>query len=497
MTATWQSAGIEQGAATQYGSSYPFRAPVPASIQYLLCDFWLSYPDDQCGYVLPLQVTTLNGFDTTEDLKQIVVSDANGTVVFDTATSVTSIFNAWGRSLMTLFFKNATCALRCTMHTVPPPWAPDTTYAAVIHPNAVLDARAYQRVPRRVRSITVGSRRFTGTPLILSGGYNMGLATAMPASTDGGRKTSAVTLNATPGLGLGQTDACGDAATNVLQISNIKPDANGNLTFDMDGCYRLQRPVTITNTNPRTAALTNPSALQLFNDCAPCCSCQDFVNTYNGVRKLFNTYQALGAQAEAVRDQFQLNIDRWNAQKTCRQANNLKLVLNPEANGVLFVGALDCNTTTCCAVPLVMRTTFEYYSGGTLIDVGGTAAVKCNENKRSGADTNFQDVSYNPLTRWPVMDHYFDYADPQSVSSFRNRIQFPLAQNGDSVKVTLSVHIPPIYDPVTGDPCPLPEDVAIPFSVANIWADHHPAPYPTRALIQVVAPVSQTAGCCS
>lgn len=491
----YQTCSVNQRAATEYGANYPFVL-APTAVKYLLGDLWLSYPDNQSQYVLPFQVTSMTGFSSGS--KNMVIKDANGATVFNTSTATGSTQNNWGKSMVTLSWTDGITVLRCTMRTVAPAWEPGLTWSnSITLTNAWLDSRTYDRLPLRVRAVKVGATTLTACNIKLAEGYNISLTAIQLTPVDGGRLVQQITIQANPGDGIGQVPGCEDTVPVLQRINAVSPAAGGNFTLDMDGNYRIQRPVTVIDASPasRTVTLTNPNALQLYNDGGPCCTCEDFVNTYEGLRALTNQYQALGVQAESVRDTFQLNIDRWNAQLTCRQAQNVNLVTSPERYGVLFVGGLSCNNTTCCAVPLVLRTTFEYFRNGMPISVTGMTMVKCQESKRIGADTNYEEAAYQPMVNWPVMDHFFDYADPQGTSRFRNRIQFP-AGMADTVRTTLSVHLPNIFDPVTGKPCPLLENVTVPPEVAAIWQTWPPA-YPVRALIQQVSPVSQTAGCCA
>jgi hypothetical protein len=91
------------------------------------------------------------------------------------------------------------------------------------------------------------------------------------------------------------------------------------------------------------------------------------------------------------------------------------------------------------------------------------------------------------------MDHYFDYADPQGTSRFRNRL---IVSGADTVRVTVSVHAVESKDKTTGKVCALPDpdSVDVPAEVAAIWASK-PPPYPVRAVFTRTVAVSKYAGC--
>lgn len=498
MAATFQTLAVNQLAATGYGQNYPF-APCPAGLQYLLGDFWLSYPDDNCAYVLPLRVTRLTGFDdVTTGTPHIVVQDAEGEVVFDSADGV-FVRAAWGVNLVTLSWVNGEAVLRCTVRTMPPPWEPDLVWPADIETDAVLDARTYQQLPRRVRSIIVGLQTFNAVDLQLVEGFNIKLTAPAVVNVDGGRRVNRVVLRGRPGDGLGRVAGCEDTTPKVQRINAISPSKSGDFIVDTDGCYRIQRPATLTGDSPRTVELGHESlsaadgkaALQIFNDCGPCCPCDDFVRTYEGIRKLFYRYQALGERAESTRDLYATNIDRWERQKACRITQSIRLVLSAERYGVLFVGGVHCNGTECCVTPVILRTTFEYFRDGSPITIAAPIQ-QCKESKRAGSDTEHNEVPYVPSTAWPVMDHHFAYVEPQGQSRFRNRLRFA-AEDADTVRVTLTAHMPDSINTATTEPCDIPV-VTVPSGVLAIWAATSQPPYPARAITQRVSPVSQTAG---
>lgn len=501
--ALYQTAGVNQQAAAGYGADYPF-VRAPAAVRYLLTDLLLAYDDpaDAAGYALPLKIKTLAGFDLGEGAdKDLVVTDAGGRVVLDTAAASSRTARSWGRSLVTLAWRAGTAVLRCTMRTAPPPWDFSRTWAAVIDlsgdADAALDGRALLRLPRRLTSVRVGDVVLDAGDVDFAAGYNVTLDAAPAAANDGGRRTASVTFGAAPGSGPGRYGGCADEAAPLRRLGGAAPTAGGDLFLDAGGCYRVQRPVELSGGVGGTAAVT-PHALQLYNDCTPCCKCDDFARTYAGVARLFDRWRALGAAASAARDGYAANVDRYNAQAACRAAHPLKLVLAGERDGVLFVGGLACNATACCLVPAVLRTTFEYFRDGSPLDVAGAVGHACRESRRAGTDTDGVEVPYDPLVNWPVADHYFDLADPSAVSRFRTRWRLP-AQDGDAVRVTLSLHAPgTAFDPATGKACPVPtqDSLGLPAEVLAAWAAS-PPPYPARAFVQRVTAVGPTAGCCA
>jgi hypothetical protein len=487
MADNWTSTGVNQDPGQ--GTNYPFQSP-SADVRYLLGDLWLAYDDDTCGYQLPLQVTRLAGFNQSSPARrEIKISDAVGTVVFD-STEATYTASLFGTHLEVLQWKLGDAVLRATRHVSPPQYAPTQTYAADFAPvDGTLSARAYMRMPQRVRSIRVGLTKLSGD-IVFKEGYNINLTAATPAIVDGGRRQNTITIRGNPGDGIGRLPGCEGVVTAIQRINTISPAASGNFTMDASGCYRIQRPVALTSTEPRKVVLTNAHALQFFNDCQPCCTCNDYVRTYRGLTNVWNQYQAMGAQAEAIRDTFASNVARWNAQRACRIAQPIKLVLNPEARCNLFIGGLYCNMFDCCLRPLVLRTTIEVFPARS-----GTLNLTCRETVRNGADTQYEDTPYVPSGALPIYDTYFDYADPYGSSKYRMRVRLGDCLPGDSTRVTITAHTPDVVG-VDGTQCPLPDPstVPVPASVLALWADN-PPPYPVRAVITKGAPISPTAGC--
>jgi hypothetical protein len=538
---SWQSLGVNQSPGS--GTDYPFSAP-SADVKYLLGDLWFAYDDDACQFVLPLSVKWMYGFGWTDPVNPLpmytprhaldmVIVDANGTVVFDTTQSgVTFGSNLWGNNLQTLQWTNGDTVLRATRHLLPPPWDPTHVRNTFIVPvNGELDARTYVRLPKRVKSFWVGLTQISAGNLVLAEGYNTSLTPQAPVVVDGGHRTTQINMRFRGGDGLGRLPGCTDTQQVIRRINTIPPTSGGDFVIDASGCYWTGRPNTITSASPPretslggsafttlldstiaampdafvapgvktyyadNAAAVAQATLQVNNDCGPCCDCDEFLRVYEGIRRLDARYRSIATQAEQARDTFQSNISRWDAQAACRSFQNLRLVLDPERNCGLFVAGVHCNNVQCCTAPLVLRTTFEAFSGGSPVSLASSFAIKCHESKRAGADTRYQEVDYNPLVNWPVMDTVFDYADPQGTSRFRNRLKF-VGCPADVVRVTLSLHAQASTNRVTGAGCPLPDPsaVSVPSSVQTIW-NAIPPLYPVRSITQMTVPVSMTAGC--
>lgn len=433
--------------------------------------------------------------------RDILIVDADDRVVFDSTLAAEFSESAWGVNLTTAQWSNGQQVLRVTYHDNPPPWAPVGSLlpsnAVLSETEGVLDPRAYYRMPRRLRSIKVGDTVLPAGDVVFAEGYNIRLTASETTSSDGGRRSTQIAVRARPGDGLGRTGGCDeDVDPPIRTLAGVRGTDAGDFLLDAVGCYRVQRP-SVTTSGPgdqRTATVT-PHALEIGNDCGPCCECDDFVTTYRGVLKLDQRYRELAARAEIVRDTLADNIARWNAQKACRAAAPLRLLLQPEPRCRLVVAGLHCNSGGCCTGPVVLRTTFEAFRDGAPLDLTGDVSLRCDESVRAGADTRYDEVAYTPAGAWPVFDHMFDAADPDGVSRFRNRVALAGCDEADAIRVTLSIHAPQAFDE-DGNPCQMtaPESVVVPAEVAAIWVGD-PPPYPVRAVMTRTVPVGPAAGC--
>lgn len=481
------------------GSDYPFASPSD-DVAQLLGDFQLEYEDD--GFTPPLRVSWLHGFGSaagpgvlagyptpTHD-RDLRVTDAHGRVVFDSASATAYGTRNWGDRLQVTWWVGTSAACACVSYLS---WSdsetPHADYPADIYPqDGTLDPTAYVRTPYRVRSLVVNGQKLSGD-VELAGGYNVSLAlgdssasavaTALTsaASTDGRRKTAAVTVRAVPGDGLGVRGGCEPGDPVVRRINGVGPGGGGNLALDMSGCLRLQTPVRLVGVYGNREAVPGPAAtLGLHNDCEACCRCDYYARTYKGLRKLWLDGAVLAREAQGVRNLYAANKARWEAQKACREGQPLRLSLIPGLGCRVAVGGSLCNTTGICLSPLVLRTTFQLTSGGADVTAGGAAV--CSSIYASGSGTN-GDVPINLGYGWPVYDAFFDYANQQDTSTVRYRLCANACDAGSVLNVTLTAHgpLPPGFTPP-----------AVPAYVTAAWATTPPA-YPVLYSLSASAPL--------
>ncbi len=392
-----------------YGSDFPFVNPSD-DVKGLLADFYLSHAVS--GAVLPLRLARAFGFcraqsscaappssssdgpHPTHDA-DVIVTDATGAVIFDSTEVGPFRSRAWGSRFRLFEWIGDAAVCRALVHTGDPDGA--RVFPSDLAPeNGVLDERASEIVPRRLTSVTVNGNTSAGV-IELVAGYNRELA--VEPFRSGVRTGSRIVLGAEPGSGAGQFADCSEPDVLVRRVNGISPDQFGNLTLTAAGCHWLERPLT----GFGATAVPSEAALRLHNDCAPCCDCADYENTYRGVRNVFNQFKAIGAGAEVTRGTFRANIDRWNAQRACRAANPTRLALMVSAGGHVGVSAAFCNADDDCKYDVDLELTVSHSGGQTASVVRGYSAA-------TGSGGTVQQIE--PYGSHPAFGHYWSALDP-------------------------------------------------------------------------------------
>jgi len=476
------------------GTDYPLIRPSD-DVKHLLGDLYVSFEDDQCLFKYPFKIVWMYGFGATVvappagwptpiHAYDFIIHDANGLVVCDTTLATSFESTPWpasGPRLLILEWISATEVCRATVHTE---WASEDIAAGLSRPydlyiepdNAEIDARTLNKLPLRVRSLRVGLTKMTGGPIELVSGFNIAMGEVdlndqiaagdfvldlddlgidvEPGQAEvisGNRVSVQMSIQAVPGDGLGQVPSCEESEAIVKQISGARPDLAGNLNLDLEGCIRTMRPVALLDVSPyeyRYATfepgVSPENAIEIGNDCGPCCECDYFVRTYKGLKRQWDLHQIITSCLEQTRDQHKLNIDRWLEEKRCREADPLKPVLLPESQCKAAVGVLFCNTNKCCAVPMTLRFTFEYFSGGVSVTPSSeppcVAALAYSTPQRNSELYTPQPIVLKGS--WPVYEHTFDFVDPQATAQVAFRICLPSCVPGDALLLHATAHYP-------------------------------------------------------
>lgn len=443
------------------GTDYPFAAENFLSGRVL--DLYLSYADPACAYVLPFSLTVAGDVYTVTDANDAVVASG------DTADAAST---PWGDR---------------TVYE----WVGDSTVLRVVvredkleNGSGELDPRTVNLMPGRVESLAVstdlsGGRRKTGN-VALTNGYNTDLTLTLPALTDGGRYYRQVRLDVVPAGGLGRAPGCEELAPLVRSVNNVRPAPGGNVILTADECFRVQLKATRVAVGQAVYLSDDDRhAMTIASDCAPCCSCDYYVRTYAGLRRMVGRWQELTDNAAAVRDIYHRNRERWLAQRACRMDRPLTVNALPLKACYLSVSATFCNMAGVCLLPdAELRLT---------ITSTGVPAEFCHPAYVNGSHTN-GDERYTPGTDLsgdgdPVFVAVFPYIDPQDQAHFRLRLRAVGCTEGMPVKVTATMHVPDVEGAELPDP----------LDDGSFWGSE----LPTRAKQEIwVAAVAAPPGFC-
>lgn len=468
------------------GSNYPFVDS--GELTNLIADLYLYYQD--ASFVRPFSVAWVFGFDdgpgavpiTTAHAKDMLIVDAFGTPVFDSREADEPVIQNWSDRLQIVQWKTSDGnILRTTIHTA---WSADqlpVVYPIYIAPtNAVLDERTEELALPRVNSVrddvSLGAGRLRAAfdihqhfkeNIRLKNGLNTEIKVT-PGTVGPVRTPTIVTFSAVPGSGDGRFDPGCDEEPVIRRINNITADAAGNILLDVSQCYRVERPIyEVLNSNPAAhASAVLDHMLQLFNDCSPCCTCQDYVNSYEGVRKLRNTFADLVERTNAVRELYISNLNRFNSQKGCRESQVVRVATQPVCPDELQVTVGICNTSNECLNNVILYMSFEYadaagdpdpehpnmpltahttYSGGATpnsLCAFTTRGGNIDTNPAKGLNSNAP-RSYVLGGSWPNFYVLWDRISPGGMGSITTRFIFQDSGPSDLIQVVFDAYKAP------------------------------------------------------
>lgn len=455
-----QGIGVNQ---PQSGLDYPFVRP-SEDVRYLIADLYLAYeePSDYSNvaeHPLPLSIGWIYGLgdepadkplwapDPTHDV-DLVIRDADDEVVFDSTEAEYFTTTDWGNYRI-YEWRTETGVLRVVVYIA---WQPTDgpeprDYPTHLEPErGVLDARATYRMPKRVKSLRLVLDQFTKTAVDFKGGYNIRLTRETPTAGPGERNIEQITIDATPGAGDGLFPGCTEQDIVLRRINGVGPSTPGDFLLAGVGCYWVRQPTSVVDEFPfvvRPTLDTDPMSghLQIGNDCGPCCSCDDYVESGKYLNRIWMEGVAVGQRAESTRNQYHENRDRWQEAKICLEKRPLRLALQAQACPYLDVVAQYCNQTDKCLkdIMLIIRfsTTPEIEPScaceeeddpecGDPVPESAAAnenvTVVCGYTTRSGPDGT---EKYTLDGKWCEYRAYFDAIDPSSSVFVRFRLQFP------------------------------------------------------------------------
>jgi hypothetical protein len=453
------------------------------SLERIIGDLCLYYIDDACVLEPPFHIDWLFGFGclpafVTETIPDtgyhLLISDANGAPVFDTREKTHYRKVSWGpRCYILEWFDGSAQLLRATIYHSWDAFDTAEDFPVFIQPtNGIIDGRAMVRAPVQLRSLGIyGEDPFwsgvgDGAQVRVIGGYNTELEVEEQAATDGGRAETHIAVRIEPGLGEGRyPEDCDSYTPGILSFNNVTPDEHNNLllTSEDNSCLRIQRPWRSTLNDPETGCRTGQLrgyALEIDADCDPCCSCDDFINTYEAIRNMTTTLQDLMTRAQSVRDQLTEDIARIESQRECRAGASLRAVARSDCPDKIAAVIGYCNTTSECLKQVMIAISFDHddtlTGAKTFTNYSGDPTLPseaCGLTRRSGNVPSKQVDQYpGPYTlagSYPYYWAYFDAIDPGTMGFVSFFIEFPGSQKGNVASFIADAYAipdPPILD---------------------------------------------------
>ncbi len=443
------------------GSLFPFSVEPSDDLDQLVADFYLSYEDAACRLQSPFRIAWLYGFGEnpfgplagyptpTHEFDLLILDAADNTVFDSTVAGTTISTRYWGDRLHIVEWQTATQVCRLVYHVA---WGDNETpqvFDLHLAPtSAVLDERCFEPLPPRVTSLQylVESLR---EDIRLVNGYNTTFVVSPLSNKDGERYGYKITVGAEPGSGAGQYDGCADSTPTLKALNGVKPNVDGNFTLDAadrltqtGGCYRIERPSTVDEDASPPAAVFTEAALQLHNDCGPCCECDDFVNVYTALDQLWETYRALGVRAMALRDALGVGpdsiIERYKARTLSCSTCNLRMGLAVVPGNVVSASVEFCNNTP------------DLHPGGRMtITIAASVpphvkiGLICGSTFISG-DVNSSNCDFNnDALDGAYPNYYHDFAEIPSGSkaSVAFQLIYPTSLYGSPVNVTITARL--------------------------------------------------------
>lgn len=430
----------------QGGSTYPFFA-FSDDLNNLIADLYLTYEDPTCQFVRPFHIAWIYGFGITQvpnpggfpnptHTSDMIVRDALGQTVFDSTTATFYSVQPWGNRFRVHEWRKGRDILRAVQFTAFGENDTPVDFPTYIVPTeAILHERTLEQIVHRLVKLRVGLQEFELSDVEFVGGYNVEIIVEQGNVEEGERRTNLLTFDAAPGGGLGKFPGCDDVEQVIRTLNNVRPTDGGHFSLDGDGCYRIQRPATLVSSGPPPLySLTDSNALQIFMDCGPCCSCDDFVNVYRALTNVRETLNDLRIRSEDARDQHQANIDRWDEAKECRENNALQGTLLAICGCRAAIGVQYCNLTDQC-IGGAMKFTFAF---STLLLPLGSGILNGSVFKQETTDTTFHnDILYGS---WPNFSLIFSKGmNPGTSIRGRFDTAFASCVAGSSVVLTVKV----------------------------------------------------------
>ena len=325
------------------GYHFPFIREVPEA-KRLFADMYLGHTIKAA--VLPLRVSSITGFtqpaissasfsDSDSPFRaEIIVVDGNDNTVFNSTNADRYRFSPWSDRLAIHEWISDSAVCRVVQHT-----GQNDLEDVIEYPDhqtltgAVLDERVSEVWPSSITRIIADGNILT-EDIELVGGFNFSTSLASTDVTFGSPRVNSIFLSAVAGSGLGRPPGCADANDGnslIKTINGTGPKTIGQFTFETDGCVQFKRSGTTASAASysgidKEITFDTANSLKAVDMCLPCCSCDDFINTYRGLKKIYNKFLKIGDDAKKLASAEDDVITRWKSQKSLRESWPVKLL---------------------------------------------------------------------------------------------------------------------------------------------------------------------------
>ena len=410
------------------GYYFPFVKEV-AGAERLFADMYVGHRVE--SVVLPLRLSYIQGFTqpgsySPSNRADLIVVDADDNVIFNSNNAADYRYNEWSDRFTIHEWISATAVCRIVQHTGQNDLEDVLTYPfEQTLTDAVLDERVSELWPKGVTKIIANGTDITGDLEILQG-YNFQTTLDSVVRTGGQPRVNSVSVSAEAGVGEGLAPGCEEAIPLLRRINQVGPTEKGAFVLSASACLSVIRPATFVSNYVGSKAVLEierdgKSGVLLKNNCLPCCSCDDFVNTYKGIRQLYDRYAVLGDRANVVRDRHAENVNRWLAQKECRESLPIKTGLIPYKMGLgagvkAVVGV--CNASGVCKGEVEADITFEIPETANQYDEKLIALVH-PDSIFSYVDNGLKPQRYALSGKWPEYKVKWDMLESQALAKVK------------------------------------------------------------------------------
>lgn len=482
-------------------SHYPLVYPDPIS-DSLISHFYLSFVDPEKQFQYPFRLAWLTGFgydgadEGSEGIatgrQDLLVVDKNDLEVCNTSLAAEvmtrSLLDQEQAVCYTWVVGQQVCRIILDRDAFP------STPSIFLPRSAVLDCRTLDLVPARLGSISAGGQvSGNGNDILLQSGFNTQFRTEVVEDDFYGRRTR-VYIRHVPGDGVGQFDGCDKQKTPgaIYSINNVFPNDNGDIYLNGEGCVRIQRPGEIidlegaepvdgrtpvifsaTTADVRehlelqlesqdpahmdTAAVlisgnesATQHALEIHNNCAPCCDCADYSSTYQGLIRADSQYRGIGQRSGQLRQGLRETTNRWYQMAQCVFQDTVKLTVSTAYSCRAQIGGVFQNLSPCCLTNVKLRITVSSPNSRE----PGRPRVRYQAQNTFKAETaNESEEVRILLDEYPgvevdIFEFDVDVHKPNDSVRFQTVLVFPeCGEEEEEVDVLLSVHAQDSVDP--------------------------------------------------